>query len=249
MKKILLISLFSLSLLAANSQEVFIFSPIIVADEDIENFEMIQKKYVTSMAQDAVKDKSIKQWALIKKVPGIGNPDNKINYMWVSVFENINQMSNAEAWWIGTEKKFGIPSEVIYEAQEDIERRGRYIYKTERQIITDNPGKYVILNWATPTDINKMIEFQGSIQKHFKKNIIKSGMVGWGMATRIVPQNKNLSTAFWWDSYDTLENAYKHLAGQAAAEGLSNESLEEFNKLVPNGWDNRVIFEFITGAN
>ena len=61
MKKTLLISLFSLSLLVVNSQEVFIFSPIIVADEDIENFEMIQKKYVTSMAQDAVKDKSIKQ--------------------------------------------------------------------------------------------------------------------------------------------------------------------------------------------
>ena len=71
MKKILLISLFSLSLLAVNSQEVFIFSPIIVAGEDIENFEIIQKEYVTSMAQDAVKEKSIKQWALIKKVPGI----------------------------------------------------------------------------------------------------------------------------------------------------------------------------------
>ena len=48
------------------------FSPIIVADEDIENFEMIQKKYVTPMAQDAVRNRSIKQWALIKKVPGIG---------------------------------------------------------------------------------------------------------------------------------------------------------------------------------
>ena len=184
---------------------------------------MIQKKYVTSMAQDAVKDKSIKQWALIKKVPGIGNPDNKINYMWVSVFENINQMSNAEAWWIGTEKKFGIPSEVIYEAQEDIERRGRYIYKTERQIITDNPGKYVILNWATPTDINKMIEFQGSIQKHFEKNIIKlleehevafdigsyrsapPGFRIWGGPTVENDDVKNLLPWLDWAYYETLD--------------------------------------------
>ena len=65
MKKILLVSLFSISIFVINAQEVFMFSPIIVADEDIENFEMIQKKYVTPMAQDAVKNKSMKQWALI----------------------------------------------------------------------------------------------------------------------------------------------------------------------------------------
>jgi|TARA_B110000908_G_C10090687_1_gene373870 hypothetical protein len=248
MKKILLVSLFSISIFVINAQEVFMFSPIIVADEDIENFEMIQKKYVTPMAQDAVKNKSMKQWALIKKVPGIGNPDNKTNYMWVAAFDNINQMVNRENWWSNTEKKFGVPSEVIYDSP-DIVRRGRYIYKTEKQIQTDKPGQYVILNWATPTNLNKMIELQGSVEKHFRKNIIKSGMVGWGMATRIVPQNKDLPTAFWWDSYDTLENAYKHLAGQAATEGISKEINEEFNKLIPNGWDNRVIFEFVTGAN
>ena len=248
MKKILLVSLFSLSIFVINAQEVFMFSPIIVADEDIENFEMIQKKYVTPMAQDAVKNKSIKQWALIKKVPGIGNPDNKTNYMWVAAFDNINQMVNRDNWWSNTEKKFGVPSEVIYDSP-DIVRRGRYIYKTEKQIETDQSGQYVILNWATPTNLNKMIELQGPIEKHFRKNIIKSGMVGWGMATRIVPQNKDLPTAFWWDSYDTLENAYKHLAGQAAIEGIPKEINENFNKLIPNGWDNRVIFEFITGAN
>tara|TARA_B100001059_G_C17789187_1_gene559061 strand:- start:988 stop:1734 length:747 start_codon:yes stop_codon:yes gene_type:complete len=248
MKKVLLVSLFSLSIFVINAQEVFMFSPIIVADEDIENFEMIQKKYVTPMAQDAVRNQSIKQWALIKKVPGIGNPDNKTNYMWVAAFDNINQMVNRDNWWSNTEKKFGVPSEVIYDSP-DIERRGRYIYKTERQIETDKPGQYVILNWATPSNLNKMIELQGSVEKHFRKNIIKSGMVGWGMATRIVPQNKDLPTAFWWDSYDTLENAYKHLAGQAAVEGLSKELNEDFNNLVPNGWDNRVIFEFVTGAN
>ena len=27
-----------------------------------------------------------------------------------------------------------------------------------------------------------------------------------------------------------------------------DESLKQFNKLVPNGWVNSVIFEFITGA-
>ena len=107
----------------------------------------------------------------------------------------------------------------------------------------------MILNWATPNDLPKMIELQGSIEKIFRKSIIKSGMVGWGMATRIVPQKKDLSTAFWWDAYDTLENAMKHLAGQAASAGVTKDLIQSFNKIVPNGWDNRVIFEFVTGAN
>ena len=248
MKKLVFTILFSLSLLIGNSQEVFMLSPIVVAEDDIDNFEMIQKKYVTPMAQDAIKNKSIKQWALIKKVPGIGNPNKKINYMWVGVFENISQMAKRDAWWMDTEKKFGIPSEVLYNSPE-IERRGRYIYKTERQIQTDELGKYIILNWSTPSDLPKMIELQGSIEKIFRKSIIKSGMVGWGMATRIIPQNKDLPTAFWWDVYDTMENALKHLAGQAASAGVTKDLIQNFNEIVPNGWDNRVIFEFITGAN
>ena len=248
MKKIFLSLLLTSCFLSINAQEVFMFSPIIVADEDIESFEMIQKKYVTEMAQDAVNKGTIKQWALIKKVPGIGSPDNKINYMWVGVYKNISQLANRDSWWMNTEEKFGIPSKVLFDSPE-VERRGRYIYKTERQIQTDKPGKYVILNWATPDDLPKMIELQGSIEKIFRKSIIKSGMVGWGMATRIVPQKKDLPTAFWWDAYDTLENAMKHLAGQAASAGITKDLIQSFDKIVPNGWDNRVIFEFVTGAN
>ena len=41
----------------------------------------------------------------------------------------------------------------------------------------------------------------------------------------------------------------KHLAGQAATAGISKDLIQSFNKIVPNGWDNRVIFEFVTGAN
>ena len=40
----------------------------------------MQMKYVTPLAQDAVDGKSMKGWALLKKVP-FGSPDNKINYI------------------------------------------------------------------------------------------------------------------------------------------------------------------------
>ena len=29
----------------------------------------------------------------------------------------------------------------------------------------------------------------------------------------------------------------------------TKDLIQSFNKIVPNGWDNRVIFEFVTGAN
>ena len=94
-----------------------------------------------------------------------------------------------------------------------------------------------------------MENYFNSIEKIFRKNIIKSGMVGWGMATRIVPQNKDLPTAFWWDNYDTLENAIKHLAGQGASAGISKDLIQSFNKIVPNGWDNRVIYEILASTS
>ncbi len=247
MKNLFLTLAICLSYIISNAQEVFILSPIIVADEDRGDFESIQTKYVSPLAQDAVDGKSMKGWVLLRKVPGFGNPDNKINYMWVAVFENIKQMVNSKQWWENTEPKFGISSDILYDGYE-LEGRGNYVYKTERQIETDVPGKYIILNWATPKDVSKMIDFQANIEKHFRKNIIKSGMVGWGMATRIIPQAKDRSTAFWWDIYDSMENTMKHLAGEAALAGLPKERFSEFNEQVPNGWDNRVIFEFVTGT-
>ena len=235
-----------LSFIISNAQEVFMLSPIIVEDEDKDDFESIQAKYVSPLAQDAVDAKLMKGWVLLKKVP-FGSPDNKINYMWIAIFDDINQMVNSKQWWLNSESKFGIPSEFLYDGYE-WEGRGTYVYKTERQIETDVPGKFIILNWATPKDVAKMIDFQDDVEKHFRKNIIKSGMVGWGMATRIIPQAKDRSTAFWWDIYDSMKNTMEHLAGGAALTGLSKESFEEFNAQVPNGWDNRVIFEFLTGT-
>ena len=245
MKKLLLLLLAGFYV---NAQEVFILSPIIVAQEDIADFENIQKKYLTPLAQDAVNEKTMKGWALLKKVPGIGSPDNKTNYIWVGVFDNITQMVSRKEWWENSDSKFGIPSDILYDSPK-IERKGRYFYKTERQIETDNPGKYIILNWATPKDLSKMIELQGPVEKHFRKNIIKSGMLGWGMATRIAPQGSDYSTAFWWDIYDSMENTMKHLSNGAATKGLSDQIMKDFNDNIPNGWDNRVIFEFVTGTN
>ena len=65
----------------------------------------------------------MKGWVLPKKVPSFGNPDDKVNYMWDAIFDNLNQMVNAKQWWENTESKFGISSDILY-AGYDLEGRG-----------------------------------------------------------------------------------------------------------------------------
>ena len=86
------------------------------------------------------------------------------------------------------------------------------------------------------------------VEKHFKKNLIKSGMTGWGYATRIAPQNSTNGTIMFWDVYDNLANVMKHMAGGAALEGLDQELFEKFEKANPDGWLSRLILEYVTGT-
>ena len=42
-----------------------------------------------------------------------------------------------------------------------------------------------------------------------KRILNKSGMTGWGYATRIAPQNSTNGTIMFWDVYDNLTNVMK----------------------------------------
>jgi hypothetical protein len=119
----------------------------------------------------------------------------------------------------------------------------QYIYQVEMQIPDAAEAKYIIINFATPDDLNTVLkESKEIVMPHFQKNLIKSGMVGWGVATKITPQGSNYSSFSTWDSYDSLENMMKHLGGGAAIEGLP------LNKLTPIEWSMRPIFRVITGT-
>ena len=85
--------------------------------------------------------------------------------------------------------------------------------------------------------------------KIFKKNSKKSGMQGWGVATIIAPQDKhNTSNVFYWDIYDTLANAMKHMAGEAAVLDIPDEMAAKFYKNLPDGFSHRNITEIIIGT-
>ena len=108
--------------------------------------------------------------------------------------------------------------------------------------LSDKEGKFVILNWASPNNIDKMIQIQHKVENHFKKKMNKHGMTGWGFATTIAPQGKKFIRNSFWDVYDNFESVLLHLNNQSVLEDLPYELWDEFGKIVPNGWDSRVIF-------
>jgi hypothetical protein len=67
-------------------------------------------------------------------------------------------------------------------------------------------------------------------------------MVGWGMATKITPQGKDYSSMMTYDSYDSLANAMKHLAGEGVIKGLPFDKLEKVT------WEMRPLMKVIAGT-
>ena len=99
------------------------------------------------------------------------------------------------------------------------------------------------LNFATPDDVNAVAASSKKyVIPHFKKNMSNNGMVGWGMATKITPQGQEYSSMMTYDSYDSLKNAMKHLAGEGIIEGLP------MDKLTKVTWEMRPIMKVISST-
>ena len=79
----------------------------------------------------------------------------------------------------------------------------------------------------------------------------KSGLKGWGVASKIAPvHHKNSpATIFFWDSYDSMEGAMGHLANQAAISDVPESMVNELFTYMPNGWFFRSIWEVIASTS
>jgi hypothetical protein len=245
MKKIFLFS-FLLFGLVISAQQTFVLNPAMVDPDDAENFEMLIKKYGKEMAQDAVDNGLIQGWAVLKRVPGIGKvEDEKNNYLWVSIYENPKKYVNREAWF-DTEKKYGIPG--LFGGI-DIERYGSFVYKTEKRYDNDLNSKYILFNWAFPKNINSAMELADKISSSFKSEMKNSGMASWGMATRIIPQDSDLAPLFFWDAYENMEQIIDHLMNKGAIKNVDQKLLAQLLDELPEGWNKRVVWEFVTRTN
>ena len=105
------------------------------------------------------------------------------------------------------------------------------------------------MNWATPKDLNKALNMADELSEGFRKSMKREGMAEWGVATKILPQGEGQSTIFFWDVYNSLEGAFKHMMNQAVLSDLDPDKFSEFFENMPNGWDGRGIFEFVAGTN
>ena len=106
------------------------------------------------------------------------------------------------------------------------------------------PAEYVILNFATPDDLDAVAASSKEyVLPHFKKNMSNHGMVGWGMATKITPQGKDYSSMMTYDSYDSLASAMKHLAGEGVIEGLP------MDKLAKVTWEMRPLMKVVSATS
>ena len=239
---------FLLSSLFVVSQQTFVLNPAMVNPEDAENFEMLIKKYGKQMAEDAVNDGLIQGWALLKRVPGMGKvEDEKINYLWVVAYESPKKYVNRQSWF-NTEKKYGIPGEILFGGV-DVERYGSFVYKTEKRYDNSLKAKFIIFNWTFPKNINSAMNVADKISSSFQKDMKKEGMASWGMATRIIPQDSDLAPLFFWDAYENMEQVIDHLMYKAAIKNVDQNLLSQLQEELPDGWDSRIVWEFVSSTN
>ena len=129
----------------------------------------------------------------------------------------------------------------LYDYGKNITADRRYYYEMELQINGDDAPAFVIFNFTTPSDVDAMInQTKKYVMPHFSKNMKSSGMVGWGLGTKITPQGEEFSSVMTYDSYDSLENVMLHLAGKGIIEGLP------FDKLTPVDWTMRPIMSVLS---
>ena len=147
MKNIFITLIFLISSNNIFCQEVFYLHAVKIDDDNIENFENIQREYVSALAQDAKKDGIIKDWVLLKPIENVGEiTEQEYNYVWVHIFENVEQMTNRTNWWLKSKEKFGIDPSVLY--QGELEKSGYFYWKTEKQIVSSSDAEYIIMCWA-----------------------------------------------------------------------------------------------------
>lgn len=232
-----LVALFTANLLMA---QVLIFTPVKVENQDVEQFLNVEMNYSKKIAQNAVNNGDLMGWALLEATnPGPGD----FNYLWVNAYPDIDTAANKRAWWENSEAVIGIKPEILFSNSSSYQFDRSYIYKMMVNIPNIAPASYVILNFATPDDLEGVISSVNKyVVPHFNNNMKDHGMVGWGMAKKITPQGKDYSSVMFYDSYDSLANAMKHLAGEGIIEGLPS------NKITPITWEMRPLMKVVSAT-
>ena len=207
----------------ATSAQIIVFQPVEVSSDMTEKFLDVELNYSKKIAQDAVNKGELEGWALLQNT---NTTADGYNYIWVNVYKDIATAVNKGSWWNNSENVVGVETEILYNAFESLKTDKRYYYKQDLIIENIAAASYVILNFTNSTSVEKHTkELDKYVVPHFKKMMPESGMVGWGLGSKITPQGEDFATMMTYDSYDSLENAMIHLSGGGAIAGLPHEKI------------------------
>ena len=222
--------------------QVISFHPVKVSPELLDSFLDVETNHMKKIAQDAVEKGDLVGWRLLE----LFNPSSDdYNYMFVNIYKDFDAATSPKAlWWNNAEQVLGVKTSILFDIYKDLEFDRRYFYEVKQQIANTEAATYVILNFASPKNVNQqMVDTDKYVIPHFKKNMNEHGMVGWGLGTKITPQGSEYSSMMTWDSYNSLAAVMKHLAGYGVVKGLPYDKLSE-----PIEWENRYIMKVISST-
>ena len=217
-----------------------------VSNENQSRFERLEKDYWSQIAKKGIEGGKMTAWGMLKEVssPGVHR------YVFVNLYKDLEQLANGGSIW---------NPEVIGMNLEDIDTNGiKTILKVdyhqlEGEIVGDM--KYVIHNYASPSNLEGFVTenlelWKPWFQDNMKKK--KTKQKNWGIATKIYPSgNKSGSTAMTRDGFESLSDAMNALRYQPSDNSMYSEILNKskMGEYLPNGFDQRVIYESIMWVN
>ncbi len=168
MRKLISIILLLLTL-NINSQIVEL-RPVKVPAEHTEYFETIHTEYSIKTAQDAKDKGKLYGWWVAKR---LNTTEDDFNYLFITVHPSVESLIDNEYWWQNSEEVTGYKPEILYKMADLFEFDKQYIYQVEMQIPDAAEAKYIIINFATPDDLNTVLkESKEIVMPHFQKNLI-----------------------------------------------------------------------------
>jgi hypothetical protein len=238
MKKIILfILVFSSTLSFA---QITLYHNVYVNSEDQSKFEMVERDYMSILAQKAVNDGKFIYWALEKVLQPSNTMGGEVNhqlvgnwYQFVIVYSDMKAYLNAGPWWSDTDNLLGVPQELL---SYKVKQGGMYLWHIKDSAMVTG-AKFSAYNFGFSEEPSKFIESQKEY-KVFFENMNKTnqnGRAGWVSGVRVSPKNFGEHNVMTWDGFLTLEDAMNHWTNWV-------ESKKEYKKIhLPNGFDLKMI--------
>jgi hypothetical protein len=236
--------------ISVNGQISYLQYRHVPADQDAKFLER-ETKHWSKVAQAAIKKGQMVSWTLWKKV-GVTDADELTpNYIFVNTYKNLDNMDPEKVWADNMDALGDVKPE-------DIETGSftttTFDYYIQQEAVIPGDNKYVIVNYAKPTDLAAFIQENKTLWKPFHEasiNNIMNSMTSWGMYSVIYPAgNKDRFSVMTVDGFNKFNDALDYLRFTETSDNSPNAAAwndvadkTKMDELTPNGFERRIIYE------